>query len=365
MSAPTAALDRELQELVTDLCERHQVPGAAVGVRIDGREVVVCHGVTSVDDPLPVTDETLFFIGSTSKTVTATALVALVEAGRLSFDDRVTEHLPGLALPDPDALERLTVGHLLDHTAGWVGDVTTDQHGPDALAAAVTEIAAAAEQVTPPGEVMSYNNAAFIMAGRLLEVLTGESYDAAVRRLVLDPLELRNTWSTAAEVAQRRLAVGHAAKDGEMVVLPDWPIDRAILPAGGLISSVRDQLRYGRFHLEGGPVLPDQARLAMQERRVEVRSSITGVGISWLLNRFGSTELFQLGKFLGVVFLFIGFLVSIEAFREIRVPFTGIRFATRRREAPEAVAIAERENRAAGTAHDGTGSPATRPAAPR
>jgi hypothetical protein len=76
------------------------------------------------------------------------------------------------------------------------------------------------------------------------------------------------------------------------------------------------------------------------------------------LNRFGSTELFQLGKFLGVVFLFIGFLVSIEAFREIRVPFTSIRFATLRREAPEAVAIAERENRAAGT-------PAARPAAGR
>jgi hypothetical protein len=52
------------------------------------------------------------------------------------------------------------------------------------------------------------------------------------------------------------------------------------------------------------------------------------------LNRFGSTELFHLGKFLGVLFLFIGFLVSIEVFREIRVPFTGIRLATRRRESP-------------------------------
>ena len=81
------------------------------------------------------------------------------------------------------------------------------------------------------------------------------------------------------------------------------------------------------------------------------------------LNRFGSTELFQLGKFLGVVFLFIGFLVSIEVFREIRVPFTSIRFATRRREAPEAVAIAERENRAAGTRGGPGAGPDTDPAA--
>ncbi len=63
------------------------------------------------------------------------------------------------------------------------------------------------------------------------------------------------------------------------------------------------------------------------------------------LNRFGATELFQLGKFLGVVFLFLGFLVSIEVFREIRVPFTSIRFATRRREAPEARDVELREGR--------------------
>jgi hypothetical protein len=63
------------------------------------------------------------------------------------------------------------------------------------------------------------------------------------------------------------------------------------------------------------------------------------------LNRFGSTELFQLGKFLGVVFLFLGFLVSIEIFREIRVPFTSIRLATGRREAPEALAPVESEQR--------------------
>ena len=55
------------------------------------------------------------------------------------------------------------------------------------------------------------------------------------------------------------------------------------------------------------------------------------------LNRFGSTDLFQLGKFLGVVFLFLGFLVSIEVFREFRIPFTGIRLANSRRESPAAV----------------------------
>jgi CubicO group peptidase (beta-lactamase class C family) len=296
VNAFSSDLERELADLVRDLCERHRVPGVAVGVHLEGRDVVVCHGVTSVDDPLPITDDTLFFIGSTTKTVTATALMALAESGRLSLEDRVVDRLPGLPLSDTETLEQLTVGHLMDHTAGWVGDVVTDHEGPDALAAAVGEVAAGARQLTPPGTVMSYNNAAFIMAGRLLEQVTAESYETAVARLVLEPLGMDSTWSDARQVAQRRLAVGHvAAADGALISLPDWPLDRGILPAGGLISSVRDQLRYARFHLHGGPVLSDDGRLRMRRRRVKVRSTITGVGISWLLNRFGSTELVEHG----------------------------------------------------------------------
>ena len=72
------------------------------------------------------------------------------------------------------------------------------------------------------------------------------------------------------------------------------------------------------------------------------------------LNRFGSTELFQLGKFLGVVFLFVGFLVSIEVFRQIRVPFTSIRLGGRRHESPEAAAVEERETRPDGPVAGGT-----------
>jgi len=83
------------------------------------------------------------------------------------------------------------------------------------------------------------------------------------------------------------------------------------------------------------------------------------------LNRFGSTELFQLGKFLGVVFLFVGFLVSIEVFREIRVPFTSLRLATRRHESPEAIEIVEREGRGPATEADHGAGAGTRPAAQR
>lgn len=287
---------QELQDLVSEACQKHQIPGAAVGVWQDGRETIACHGVTSVADPLPISARTLFFIGSTSKTFTATALMSLVESGRLRLDDRVIDHMPDLVLADADARAALRVGHLLDHTAGWVGDASGEcGFGADALARAVREIISKAEQLTPPGSIVSYNNTAVTLAGRLLEVVTGESFEDAVRRLVLDPLELRETWLSPWEVAQRPLAVGHALLNGEHQVQQDWPEDRGILPCGGVISSVGDQLRYARFHLHGGPALTAETRLSMQRQRIAARSGVTGIGIAWLLRDYGSTRIVEHG----------------------------------------------------------------------
>ena len=289
-------MDDDLRELVSEICRRRQIPGAAVGVWQDGRESVITTGVTSVADPLPVDDHTLFFIGSTTKTYTATALMALVERGSISLDDPVIRHMPDLALADPTVVDRLRVGHLVDHTAGWVGDVSgDDEYGDDALAVAAQGIVATAQQVTEPGAVMSYNNTAFILLGRLLELVSGLSYPAAMRELVLEPLGLQETWMAPWDVAQRRLAVGHAEQDGEQVAQLDWPMDMGGLPAGGMLSSVRDQLRYARFHLHGGAALSTATILAMRQQRIAVRSGITGVGVSWLLNRYGPTTLVEHG----------------------------------------------------------------------
>jgi len=289
-------MDDDLGELVSEICRRRQIPGAAVGVWQDGRETVVTTGVTSLTDPLPVDDRTLFFIGSTTKTYTATALMALVERGAVALDDPVIQHVPDLKLADPTVVDHLLVGHLADHTAGWVGDASgDDEYGRDALAKAVEGIVATAEQVTAPGAVMSYNNAAFVLLGRLLELVTGSSYEAAVRELVLEPLGLHETWMAPWDVAHRRLTVGHADRDGEQVPQLGWPIDLGGLPAGGIVSSVRDQLTYARFHLHGGAALKTATLRAMREQRIAVRSGITGVGVSWLLNRHGSTNLVEHG----------------------------------------------------------------------
>ena len=118
----TDALLRELDERIEAAMQRYHVPGVAVGVWWRGREHLRGFGVTNVSHPLPVDAHTRFRIGSTTKTFTATAMMRLVEQGRIDLRARVRRYLPDLALADAAAADTVTVRQLMNHSAGWLGD---------------------------------------------------------------------------------------------------------------------------------------------------------------------------------------------------------------------------------------------------
>jgi CubicO group peptidase (beta-lactamase class C family) len=89
-----------LSEFVGATATKFGIPGVAVSVWADGREVYACHGVTSVDNPLPVDWDTLYVLGSVTKTYTATALIRLVAEGRVELDASVRQYVPELRLAD-------------------------------------------------------------------------------------------------------------------------------------------------------------------------------------------------------------------------------------------------------------------------
>lgn len=282
-------LDAELQGRLDEARTRLRVPGAAVGVLLDGRESVATSGVTSVDNPLDVTDHTLFAIGSTSKTFTATALMSLVEKRRLSLDDRVTKHLPTFRLRSRQATAALTVRHLLTHTGGWDGDIEGNgSWGENALADFVHSLRRQ-PQLTPVGTLWFYNNAGFAVAGRIIEVITGQSFDAAVRHLVLQPAGLEESFYLPTEVLSRRFALGHLSTQKGPKVAHVWGLDRSAGPAGGLVSSVRDQLRYARMHLGESPVgnakrvLRPSTLTRMQRPHFPAGNFADHVGLSWMI----------------------------------------------------------------------------------
>lgn len=135
MSANHELLWDKLLAFVAEVLEKRGVPGAVVGIMHEGETQAAGVGVTNVDHPLPVTAETLFQIGSITKTFTATAMMRLVEMGKLDLDVTVRTYVPAFKVADESASARATIRHLLTHMAGWFGDYFHDTGmGDDALA---------------------------------------------------------------------------------------------------------------------------------------------------------------------------------------------------------------------------------------
>ncbi len=279
---------QELCDFVRDDMQQRNVPGVALGVVYDGRDFLAGFGITSVDHPLPVDADTLFQIGSTTKTFTATLAMTQAGQGKLDLDIPVRRYLPDLKLADEEVTAHLTMRHLLTHTGGWAGDFFLDTGaGADALTSYVNRMAEL-PQLTPLGERYSYNNAGFCLAGRVLEVTSGSTFEAAMRERLLRPLGLIRSSFFPAEVMLRRFAVGHALTDGKVSVASPWPIPRANNPAGGVSSSTREQLGYARFQMsdgtgaDGSTVLSVAAMAEMQKPAVSAPLG-RRQGLAWML----------------------------------------------------------------------------------
>src|SRR6266566_3539035 len=258
--------DEALAGFVGETAGRLGVAGAAVGVWHGGREVFASHGVTSVENPLPVTQHTLFLIASATKTFTATAVMRLIADGKIALDAPVRRYVPELVLADERAADQITVLNLLNHTSGLDWGVIGDfGEGDDALARYVSEL-----------------------AGRIVEKATGLTYEKAVASLVFSPAGLSGSFFDRDDIMTRRFAVGHnRGEDGTLAVGRLWRRSRGDNPGGGIASSAADMLRWARFHLGSDVpgVLPAEVLRQMREPTTLLRGSSLGdaIGIGWFL----------------------------------------------------------------------------------
>ena len=286
----------QLVEFVPQVMEKRGVPGVVLGVFHEGETRSAGFGVTNTDHPLPVTDETFFQTGSITKTFTATAIMRLVETGKLELDATVRTYVPSFKVGDETASSQATIRHLLTHTGGWFGDFFQDTGpGENALPRYVAEMAGL-EQLAPLGETWSYNNAGFSLAGYGIEVVTGKRYEDALAELVLEPLGLENTFFDPGDVMTHRFAVGHDVGDSGAEVARPWPLPRSAYPAGGVICIVNDLLCYARFHLGDGAA-EDGTRLLTPESMSLMQTTLAAVwknetfGLPWFLKGVDGTAL--------------------------------------------------------------------------
>jgi CubicO group peptidase (beta-lactamase class C family) len=281
-----------LRDFVETTSKKFNIPGGAVGVWADDKEISACHGVTSVDNPLPIDQDTLFIVASVTKTFTATTLMRLVAEGKVELNAPVRRYVPEFRLKDQQAADKITVLNLLNHTSGLDWRVNADTgEGDDALERYVAKMAEM-ELIALPGTRTSYSQAGYNLVGRIIEKVTGQTFEQAVASLVFEPLGLSHSFFARDDIMIRRFVVGHnPGEDGTLSIARPWRHSRGDNPGGGIAASVADLLRWARFHLgdgraeSGTRVLPTHVLQQMKEPTAELRASNLGdaIGVGWFL----------------------------------------------------------------------------------
>lgn len=293
------------QARLDELCAAHQVPGASLAVLTGESIHELASGVLHRGTGVEVTADSVFQIGSITKVYTATLVMGLVDEGLLDLDARVVDVLPDFAVADPQATAVVTVRQLLSHTSGISGDFTHDTGRGDDCLARYVEACARVGQDCPPGASISYSSTGYNVLGRIVEVLTGQTWDAALRERICVPLGLTSTVTLPEEVLRFRAAMGHLGEPGRMPeVAPAWnPLPRSSGPYGGVLcATAADVVRFARMHLDGGTA-PDGTRLlsaasaaAMRRHEVEAPDRWTvdarWWGLGWAMPGWEGGEVF-------------------------------------------------------------------------
>ncbi len=299
-AAPGAQTPGRFDGLVTfaeTKMREHRVPGVAIGIVDNGVITTRGLGVTNVEDPLAVTDHTVFPIASISKTFAATAMMRLIEQGKIDLKSPVRKYLPDFKVSDARVAGDVTIWNLLTHSPGWEGQLSGPERGEDTLRHFVSTVMADAMQVAPPAAAWSYNNAGYSVAGRVMETVTGTSINRAMRDLVFTPLGLGHAGTTAGEFIVNRFASGHVNRAGDAATSLIRPYVHATsVTSGGIGVCIADLMTYAKFHLgdgtnDKGERLLSRASLdQMKTPQLEKQSTDDAIGLGWHIRRVGDVR---------------------------------------------------------------------------
>jgi CubicO group peptidase (beta-lactamase class C family) len=281
----------EIERFVQDEMAAQRIPGLALGI-VEGDRIAYVRGFGTADDSgREVTPQTPLIIGSVSKSFTALAVMQLVEANRIELAAPVQRYLPWFRVADEEASAEITVRHLLNHTSGlstktgrsFQGDGDTSD---TALEQAVRKLESV-ELTAPVGSKHQYSTINYSVLGLIVQTVAGQSYERYVQTRILDPLQMRNSYTSEAAAQRQGLATGHNYWFGRPRAA-DLPYNRGLIPAGYLISSAEDMTHYlisqlngGRY--EGTAVLSPAGIDELHRPAVQTPEADTSYGMGWFV----------------------------------------------------------------------------------
>jgi CubicO group peptidase (beta-lactamase class C family) len=260
VALPVAAKDpfKGFDGWVEEIMAEWNVPGLGVAVVHDG-EVVMArgYGYRNHEDKIPADGDTLFAIGSNTKSFTAALVGILVDEGELEWDEPVREYMPDFRLHDSVATEEMTARDLLCHRSGLPRhDMVWLQTGRSRVE--LYELLRHLEPTASFRSIFQYQNLMFMTAGILAERVTGDSWEGQVQRKILGPLGMaRSNFSVEAMQEDDNFSYAYGEDDDEIERIPFRNID-AIGPAGSINSSAAEMAKYVQFHLDHGKVGEEQ-----------------------------------------------------------------------------------------------------------
>jgi CubicO group peptidase (beta-lactamase class C family) len=293
----------EIDAYIEQHMRRLNIPGVALAI-VEGDRIVHLRGFGQArpngEAPTP---QTSFNIASLTKSVTALAVMQLVESGKLDLDAPVQRYLPWFRLADPQASAQITVRHLLYQTSGLPMSAGEIQLADLDQSSGATERQARALATlvlrSSVGAAFEYSNANYSLLGLIIEAVSGEVYADYVQNHIFTPLEMHHTSASQAIAKQHDLAVGHHYWFAMPVAAPNLPLPHGSLPAAGLISTAEDMAHYLTAHLNGGrygnvQILSGAGIAELQRGVADVRVmglSLGQYGMGWFADTIGQTKL--------------------------------------------------------------------------
>ncbi|MCM2389912.1 serine hydrolase domain-containing protein [Streptomyces albipurpureus] len=280
-----------LDEHVPEILSRHGVPGAAVGVLADGETTLLGYGDTNTAHRLPVDPDTIFQVGSISKTLLGFVIGRLADRGQVELDDPVAPLFPGTGMD-----ERITLRHLITHTSGidaqnMIADAPAllADHADDSVQASLAHFVRR-PLLFAPGTDYSYSGPGIMVAAAVVERVTGRHYTDVLQDEVLDPAGMSGTFTTADQVVTRRVAAPHGRDGhGRPTLLIDqgwqrhWQLPGWDVPGGGVLSTARDLMRYA-VH-----VTSSAAPSGLFRVQAHRGSAGHDIGLAWMLEERGGS----------------------------------------------------------------------------
>lgn len=307
-------LSESIESCLNQGISNYGVPGASVAIMKNGR--IVCRsaaGIINSNTKVSCTIDTAFQIGSITKVFTATLIMQLKEEGLLELDDVITKHIPDFRVANPFVTSSVTVRHLLNHSSGIDGDLFPNTSRGDDSVRQYVDMCAMLPSLFDPGTQFSYCNSGFVILSRIVEILTGQTFDDALKTRIFQPLQMDHSFSIPDDSIKYSCAIGHFKKikkrNSHVEPVAETHLCHGMKGAGSMATmSASDLLKFTFAHINKGAskngyrLLKASSINAMQKRQIEIKGSqmLNGVGLGWMLGDWSDNRVvFHNGGTLG------------------------------------------------------------------